>query len=952
MIDVFESMARRNPQGVCFTAVDDAGGETAYTYRQTRMMAAALARLLQMRGVRRGDCLALDLPNGPAAVLLTLAAAYGSFTIIALNHRLTSGEKLSRLLELERCRDIRVAQRIDEAAAASLIDQVQALLRGEGPAAEGAFVRTGERPDSTLGAALSEQGSTRSRPLSARALRRPPYGKTARRHIAATPRQDAEEGVVHFAERAAHVFDEGARALIMFTSGTTGKPKAVPLTWENLIRSAEASNASLNRPGVGLWQAVLPLYHVGGFQVVVRSLANGTPFLLYRRFDAARLLADAARYGATHVSVVDKMLQDMIDAATAGIDEDGDGPGPDALSRYTCILLGGGAINPKTLARALAAKARVFASYGMTETSSQIASGLVTRRFTGGLSLLPGYEARIVDPAADGFGRLAVKGPGVFGGYLNARAPHTVDGYFLTGDTAALIGGKLFLKERTDDMFVSGGENIYPAEIRDKLVRVPGVNDAFVFGVPDGTWGRRPVAFVERGRGEQGADDALVPQRFAETVLASLEQRMAKIYRPKQVLVLDEFPRTGIGKIDRAELRRRYDGRIELRRIVLHRIRVPFKRPFATAKGTITDRESIVVEVVDHAGRVGLGECVAFPTDWYLPETLGEDERVLAEVLGPLALHEVYLHPSEAAASFASCPEAEDYPMARGALEPALWDLYGKIVGKPLWRLVGGTPQAMRSDGAALVPAGAVIGLGTAAEAVAAARACVEAGYRRIKLKVAPGLCAGRVRAVREACPDVMITVDANQSFVERECDELRALDALDVRWIEEPLDSRRTPNVGPTDLFSRLARLQRQIQTPICLDESIVRPDDLARSLRYPELHCYAMKIGKFGGVQPALDFMKAARALGIDVWMGGMYDTGISKRLHAALQTLPGIDAPGDIGAVARYFTDDIANPPYAIAQGSVALNEPGHAAGLGCDLDRTTLDRVLVNRTILPA
>ncbi|MFR1640730.1 MAG: AMP-binding protein, partial [Eggerthellaceae bacterium] len=143
--------------------------------------------------------------------------------------------------------------------------------------------------------------------------------------------------VIHFAEHAAHVFDRDARAVVMFTSGTTGRAKAVALSWDNLCRAAEVSNAALNRQGEGLWQAALPLYHVGGFQVIVRSFLNCCPFILYGRFDADRLVADGARKGATHVSVVDKMLQDMM---ATGRDE--------ALRRYGCILLGGGAVNPAT----------------------------------------------------------------------------------------------------------------------------------------------------------------------------------------------------------------------------------------------------------------------------------------------------------------------------------------------------------------------------------------------------------------------------------------------------------------------------------------------------------------------------------------------------------------------------------------------------------------------------
>ena len=501
-------------------------------------------------------------------------------------------------------------------------------------------------------------------------------------------------------------------------------------------------------------------------------------------------------------------------------------------------------------------------------------------------------------------------------------------------------------------MFVSGGENVYPAEIRDKLVRVPGVAEAYVFGAPDAVWGRRPIAFVERERpAAPQRTEPVAPQQFAATVRASLSARLSKLYQPRCLFVLDEFPRTGIGKIDRAALQARYEQRIEVVRVTLHRIRLPFLQPFKTAKGVLRDRESVIVEVEDHAGRTGLGECVAFPTDWYLPETLDQDVRVLKEVLAPLVLNEAYLHPSEASASFAACAEAAAFPLAQGALEPALWDLYGKIVGKPLWQLIGGAvPHGGAAAGQASVPAGAVVGMGVAADTVAAVRRCVEAGYRRVKLKVAPGGSLSSVQAVREAYPRLMITLDANQSFAEHDLDELRALDACGPAWIEEPLDPHRLPGVGPTDLFDRLARLQRSLHTPICLDESIARPADLARALQHPELGCYALKIAKMGGVQPALDFLRLAQVRGLGVWMGGMYDTGVSRRLHAAFETLPGIDAPGDVGATARYFAVDVTDPPYTAERGRVTLNRTGHPHGLGCDLNRSSLADVLVDRTVI--
>lgn len=943
MIGVFENMVRLNPQRTCFSYVDKDGNIEALSYRETRMIAAGLASLLRRRGVALGDAVAVDLPNQPACVFLLLAAAYGGFTLVTLNNRLTDAEKQARLLDLQRSRAFNVAYAVDESNVANLIRTVANDATGTAEAAgPGHAQRTSFYARTNI--ATAEARSTRALGRAGRSR-----GAAARRREDEA-RQDALESVIHFAERGAHVFDRGATAVVMFTSGTTGRSKAVPLTWENLCGSAAVSNASLNRHGEGLWQIALPLYHVGGLQMVVRSLLNANPFILYQRFDAERVLADAARRGATHISVVDKMLQDMLASSHAS-----------GVGRYECILLGGGPLNAQTLGRALAMRACVYASYGMTETASQIANSLVTPGFTGGMSLLEGYEARIVDAGPDGFGRLAVRGPGLFGGYLNARAAYTADGFFLTGDTAAIApDGKLYVKERTDDMFISGGENVYPSEIREKLLRVPGVADAYIFGAPDDTWGRRPVGFIERGNAAAPATGGpagiaagvagqrartLSDRRFAQEIAQVAAPQLSRMYQPKHLFALPRFPRTGIGKVDRAALRRLYEQRIEIKRVNLYRIRLPFRKPFATAKGTLSFRESLLVEVVDHAGRTGLGECVSFPTDWYLPEVLDQDIRILREQLIPLVLNTVLLHPSEADGLFAACPGANELPMGRGALEPALWDLYGKIVGQPLWQLIGG--QAPEGADAVAVPAGAAIPVGPVAETVAAAQRCVDAGYTRVKLKVTPGMAYFSAQAVRKAFPDLVISLDANQSFTEHDIEELRNLDELDIAWIEEPLDPRRPVASGPHDLFARLAQLQRRIKTPVCLDESIVSARDLARVLKHPELKCFALKIGKFGGIEPALQFVHMAQARGMRVWMGGMYDTGVSRRMHAAFETLSGVSDAGDIGATSRYFDTDVTNPPYTVERGQVTLTRRGHEFGLGCELDRAALSHVLIDQ-----
>lgn len=896
MIDIFESTAQARPESVFFSYVNRAGEEMSFTYRQTRLLAAQLARRLRDKGVFPGDMVAVDLPNCPLYVILALAAAYGGFGLVALNHRLTDAEKLTRLLELERC-GVRIAHRVDADSEPRLFEQVcNSLLRGD--------ARMG-RVDDSLGGVV--------------------------------------EDAIHFAERAAHTFDPDHRALIMFTSGTTGKPKGAELTWTNLVEAAQASNRVLSPRSLsrGLWQAVLPFFHVGGFQVLVRSVCSRWSLRIYEGFDAAQVLRDAAELHATHISVVDKMLQDMVRHGGA------------ALGAYQCILLGGGPLNANTVAQALAAKARVFASYGMTETSSQVANTLITSQFTGGLRLLPGYSARIVEPDAEGFGRLALRGPGMFGGYVNARAAFTVDGFFLTGDTAALHEGCLYIRERTADMFVSGGENVYPAEIVDALVRIPGVADAYVFGVPDVRWGRRPAAVVELAPG--------APPLSAGIIKDALARRLSRLYIPEQICIVDDMPRTGIGKIDRTACEGLFRQHIDVKKVVLHRVRLPFSKPFKTPKETLTYRESVIVEVVDKKGRVGLGECTAFDTDWYLPETLGDDIQVMREVLAPRVIAGTYLHPREVAADLASIEGMERFPMAMSAIEMACWDLYGKVVEQPLWALLGEEFDRLTrvaafceeeppAVGQAALPArrtrprqvysGAVVGMGTPARTVAEVRDCVRQGYRRIKLKVAPGKGLPAVRAVRRAFPELLITLDANQSFSLHHMAELRAYDSLDIGWIEEPLDLASAGVSRHEHGLARLASFQHTLAMPICVDESFLNAEEAERMFAYPELRCAMVKIGKFGGIQRSLEFVHHALSEGREVCMSGMYDTGISRFAHAAFQTLPGVVIPGDLGATARYFDADLTVPAYEAPQGIITLNASGHEHGIGCDLEPQAL------------
>ena len=894
MITELQRWAQSKGDKVFFYAQQDEG-MLSFSYQQTQFAAATLAREINKRGLADSGYVACNLYNGPEFVFLALAAAYGKFTLAVLNPRLSEEEQLFRKIELENATKSGTVEVLTEGA----IDRF--LLEGMGM---------------TLLDLARLEGS-----------------------IPASPQAEAIE---KFADLAVAEFDRKRIGIIMFTSGTSGTPKATQLSWENLVGSADSANTALVKPGRGMWQLVLPMCHIGGFQVMTRSLLNENPFILYKTYQPSRILNDALTYNVTHISVVDKILSDLLD-------EDHD----KIISQYSCILLGGAALNDKTIRKALRAKAKVFASYGMTETSSMIACAPISRGFDGGLYLLPGYHSRIMRPDEKGVGLLHVQGPGIFSGYLNARSALSADGWFVTGDRALMDQNEsLFVFERNEDLIISGGENIYPAEVREQLLRVPGVTDACVFGVADETWGYRPVAFIQAdysalalekdhdmlglSEEETGIHPATCPQEFARMIHTYLDSRMSHLHHPKHILVLNEFPRTAVGKPNIQKLKQQYDRRIDIKSVSLYRIKQPFVNPVKTSKAIVKERESFFVEIEDWAGRTGISECVSFSTNWYLPETVEEDYAVVKDLIASIIMNERYLHPSEVSRSLATFPALASYPMAKAAIEPAFWDLYGKIVGKPLYELIGGEADKKQ------VPGGVVIGIMSNEETLQAVDRAVNAGYNRVKIKISPASAFEKVVLVRNKYPELSIFLDANQSFTEEYLDVLHKFDSLNITCIEEPLDPTYEPAQGKMSLLERLSLLQETLETPICLDESVVTAEDMEHAMSLDNLRCYAVKIAKFGGVQPALDFCHWARENDIRVWMGGMFDTGVSKRLHAAFETLSWVDLSGDISDYHEYFANDASFPPLEMRNGFLPLNESGYEAGLGCVLNKPYLEK----------
>jgi O-succinylbenzoic acid--CoA ligase len=332
---------------------------------------------------------------------------------------------------------------------------------------------------------------------------------------------------------------------IIYTSGSTGRPKGVLLTYGNLLWSAAGSAFNLGVHGDDRWLACLPFCHVGGLSILARSVIYGTTAVIHNGFDPARVDRALDEDRVTIVSMVANMLQRLLDTR-------GDRPYPPWLR---CVLLGGG---PAPLALLQACRARrvpVVQTYGLTEAASQVttlAPNDAARKLGSAGKPLLGTE--ILLAAADGtvppggIGEILVRGPTVSPGYLDpADNARREGGRLRTGDLGRLDAeGFLYVMGRYDDMIITGGENVYPAEVEAVLQEHPAIAEACVFGVPDARWGAAVAASVRLRHGATAESQALI-----EYVCG----RLARFKAPRRVHFVEEFPRTPSGKIIRQQAR-------------------------------------------------------------------------------------------------------------------------------------------------------------------------------------------------------------------------------------------------------------------------------------------------------------------------------------------------------------------------------------------------------------
>ncbi|MET0400925.1 MAG: o-succinylbenzoate--CoA ligase [Cystobacter sp.] len=343
------------------------------------------------------------------------------------------------------------------------------------------------------------------------------------------------------------LLEDDAPRVILFTSGTTGRPKGAVITEGNFRASARCSEANLGTHPAPRWLGTLPLFHVGGLAMLTRTAYAGGGLVLRERFTVEDTNRALDEEGITHASFVATTLEQVLEAR-------GGRPVP-ATFRWS--LIGGGPVPAPLLARARAAGLGPLQTYGLTEACSQVATeapdeadGLTAGR------ALPGLELRITAPSGEPLGvgeegDIEVRGPTVMAGYLNrpeATRDALRDGWLRTKDVGRLDArGRLTVLSRRTDLILRGGENIYPAEIEKVLADHPAVREVAVVGIPDARWGEVPVAFVVM-RAEGGGPEEL--GGWCRGALAGF-----KI--PARFLALESLPRNAMGKVERAVLRER-----------------------------------------------------------------------------------------------------------------------------------------------------------------------------------------------------------------------------------------------------------------------------------------------------------------------------------------------------------------------------------------------------------
>jgi O-succinylbenzoate synthase len=363
--------------------------------------------------------------------------------------------------------------------------------------------------------------------------------------------------------------------------------------------------------------------------------------------------------------------------------------------------------------------------------------------------------------------------------------------------------------------------------------------------------------------------------------------------------------------------------------VELRIVRLPLVRPFQTSSSRKEHLDHILIRL-GAGGMTGWGECASPSDPYYCPETTETCWHILRDFLVPLVLGREWSTIEELVAFYA---RVKGNRFARAGLEMACWDLLARARGEPLHSLLGGSRSEILS--------GVSLGIESRLEILLELiDRYLEEGYRRIKLKIAPGWDLDVVRRVRDRYPAIALQVDANSAYTLDDLPALRALDDFGLLLIEQPL--------ADDDLIDH-ARLQESLKTPICLDESIHSVADARKALDLGACRIINIKVSRLGGLLEARRVHDHCHARGVPVWCGGMHEFGIGRAANVAIASLPGFSIPGDVSGFDKYYALDIVEPPILAYNGAIAVSSN---PGLGVEPDEQRIRERTIRELSLSA
>ncbi|HTV60288.1 MAG TPA: o-succinylbenzoate synthase [Verrucomicrobiae bacterium] len=368
---------------------------------------------------------------------------------------------------------------------------------------------------------------------------------------------------------------------------------------------------------------------------------------------------------------------------------------------------------------------------------------------------------------------------------------------------------------------------------------------------------------------------------------------------------------------------------MRLKKITLREIHLPLLSPFETSFGATSLRRILLVEAETQDGATGWGECTAGENPFYSYETVETAWHILGDFLFPILQGREI---ESAAEVFDLLARVRGHNMAKAALESAIWDIEAQRKSEPLWKALGGTlPE---------IPCGVSIGIQPSiSELIAKVERELAAGYQRIKIKIKPGHDVAPVRALRERFPRIRLMADANSAYTLADAPLLKQLDDFYLIMIEQPL--------GHDDIYSH-AKLQRELQTPICLDECIHDLEHARAAIETGACKIINIKLGRVGGHTAARRIHDLAQANSIPVWCGGMLESGVGRVHNIAMSTLPNFSLPGDVSASKRYWAEDVITPEVEVTPRGTILAPD--TPGLGFAPRRDRIESLAVRSEVI--